>query len=953
MTTVKVAIFGDSVSTYGGLELSPGADPTLENSYTNSQIGSILSTIQALYLPTYEIINVSRGGMTTDEALTGVQNYVGPGLSNPFGSSVTITQWILDNSPDKIILRYGLADSVLINNSTTTLNNLQTIIDFAVARDIEVILLGVNPAAADGDPANCGYFPGTMTTAKANTAIVINTGIINKAIAQGLKYANPRTISVPLCSLPDGVHPLLNLGVMITNAILTQLRTQVPITEQGIQPTPIWITPSGFLFTASELVSTSTSLLTVGSNVSFSKISGGFPGGINISTTGTIFGVPDPILTPNTNKFVIRAKTPGGISDRTFIIDTQGADDPVWNENTLTNYLNVGIQGEPYAYNNQWVKYQLKASASQAPTGSALKYFIASGDGKLPPGLELSQTGIISGFIRDKLSYDGGESTDGTYDTENYDNYRYDHAGSNPGTPKIYQFRVTATDGVRNTKRLFKIVVTTAEILNYYADSMPDDIAINTATYYIQAPQFINGSDLGVIRANNNQLIPVTAYDGAPLIGTLTYSLITGTNIYTNLPDGLNLDTETGYLWGYVPYQPAYTRSYSFAVRATKTDKFTTSSLISITNTFTLAVKGEVESTIEWVSPSNLGSIDVGKISELKVEAKQIQSNYDIKYQLLSGSLPPGLSLLTDGALSGRVDYGTTGTWSFNIQASDVYELSAIEKAFTLAVNNTSTQYTEIYLRPFLSREKRNSYSTFISNQFTFPPKSIYRPFDNNFGLQSEIKLVLEFGIEQTNLEEYTRALRENFYRKKLYFGDVKKAIAKNTSGTVIYELIYVEVVDNMINSSKQSVSRVMYSNDEIYYPSSVDNMRKNLETTVLNEVRYIDTNEYFLPKFMRTVQPGDYLPPNYFPVVPLCYVKPGEGDKIISRIKLSGFDFKQIDFEIDRIVVQNSLDNSSAKYLLFARQQITDVLETDQYLFGPEGTVILEDEDNNYLKRE
>lgn len=227
----KIAIFGDSVSMYGGVILPYGADPTVESNYiTTSQKGSITTIIKELF-PTYTVTNVSRGGMTTDEALTGVQSYVGPGLPNPYGASVTITQWIIDNSPNKIVLRLGLADAILINNSTTTLNNIQTIINFAVARGIEVILVSVNPAAVNGTPGNCGYMP-SMSSAAENAAIAINAGIISKAQSQGLKYANPRVLTPPACFTPDGIHPFESYGIVIGEEILRQLRLQVPASEQ-------------------------------------------------------------------------------------------------------------------------------------------------------------------------------------------------------------------------------------------------------------------------------------------------------------------------------------------------------------------------------------------------------------------------------------------------------------------------------------------------------------------------------------------------------------------------------------------------------------------------------------------------------------------------------------------------------------------------------------------------
>ena len=56
--------------------------------------------------------------------------------------------------------------------------------------------------------------------------------------------------------------------------------------------------------------------------------------------------------------------------------------------------------------------------------------------------------------------------------------------------------------------------------------------------------------------------------------------------------------------------------------------------------------------------------------------------------------------------------------------------------------------------------------------------------------------------------------------------------------------------------------------------------------------------------------------------------------------------------FEIDRIIVQNSLDNSTDKYLLFARQSVSDVIPEDNLLFGPDGQEWIFN-DNNPVTRE
>lgn len=231
------------------------------------------------------------------------------------------------------------------------------------------------------------------------------------------------------------------------------------------------------------------------------------------------------------------------------------------------------------------------------------------------------------------------------------------------------------------------------------------------------------------------------------------------------------------------------------------------------------------------------------------------------------------------------------------------------------------TTYTKIYVRPFLRPQMRLAYRDFISNEQTFPPNLMYRYFDPNFGVQNDIRLYLEFGIEELNLEEYRQALRENFYRRRVWFGDLKVAIAKDSTGNTIYEVVYVDAVDDLVNNKGVSIAKNIYTNDNILYPASIDNMRLSLESIVLPDFSTILVNPNSLPQFMSTAQSGSYKPPGYMRVIPICYTVPGQGSKIINRIKSTGFDFKMLDFTIDRIIVSQSLDNSSDKYLVFDEQ--------------------------------
>ena len=673
------------------------------------------------------------------------------------------------------------------------------------------------------------------------------------------------------------------------------------------------------------------------STSTYTLLSGELPGGLSLSSTGTIYGVPVSILNTSTSRFVVRKTTDNVIEDITYSITIDGSDPPLWQ--TSAGYLLVGQNDEEYIYNGQYLEYQLIAVPNNAPIDTTIRYYIGDNDGVLPPGLTLSKDGLISGFVTDTL--------DLTY------------SGITPiEFPRTYEFSVTATDSVHNSKRTFKIVVTSPNVLNYNDTEMPIDITLPTlpsGEIFVAAPQWLMSSDLGKLRASNHHTIKIEAHDAYPLDGTLVYQLIDSPDEYQILPRGLYFDPVTGYIYGYLEHQAAVERNYEVTIDAVKTVGPSAETSRQI---FTLSVVGEIEDTIQWITASDLGTIETGSISELAVEAMSLNDRNEIRYSLLGGELPEGLELKQDGSIAGSPAYNFTGTYTFTILARDVYELSEVTKDFSVEVVETgATEYTQIYMKPFLTRDKRRRYVDFTTDQSIFDPKLIYRYFDPNFGIQNDIKIVLEFGIEKLDLEQYVSALSENFYRKDFYFGSVKKVIAKKDKD-IVYELIYAEVVDTMINDNNESVSRIVYSGyDDIYYPSSITNMKDQLREIVKADNSYIEVNDDLQPRFMKTRQTAlaDFL--GYIRVIPICYALPGQADKIISRIKLSGFDLKQFHFEVDRIIIQNPLDHSSAKYLLLERQSINDPLATDDQLFGSDYdadtlTVRLDDDNGNPLAR-
>lgn len=250
--------------------------------------------------------------------------------------------------------------------------------------------------------------------------------------------------------------------------------------------------------------------------------------------------------------------------------------------------------------------------------------------------------------------------------------------------------------------------------------------------------------------------------------------------------------------------------------------------------------------------------------------------------------------------------------WYFTVRASDVYRLSSIEKEFSISVyQDTLNEYTRIYVKPFLDLEKRGTYRDFMTDPIIFDPVLVYRPNDPEFGIQTQIKMVIEPGIQKVTLDQIASATESYFYRKKFYFGDVKSITAKDSNGNDVYEIVYVEIIDDQM-ANKTSPS----------YAVSVNNMQLALESIDLGNSTTIGVNERLQPRWMRTLQDDTGVAIGFVKAVPLCYVIPGGSVKILSRINnalaTGQFDFKRFNFDTDRIIVETAAEIERTGWVLY-----------------------------------
>ena len=235
--------------------------------------------------------------------------------------------------------------------------------------------------------------------------------------------------------------------------------------------------------------------------------------------------------------------------------------------------------------------------------------------------------------------------------------------------------------------------------------------------------------------------------------------------------------------------------------------------------TFTVSTLGEVDSTITWKTPATFDSISANYISNLSVVASSNVPNAKLIYTLSKGKLPPGLNLLLDGSISGKIttfgsnaltqfDKGTfildgnTSTvdrkFIFEVSVQDQFKYSVTKKEFNITVGDPDNKtYSNIFARPMFKQTQRTLFNNFISDTEVFNPEYIYRPDDPNFGIQKKINMLIYSGIETKTVDHYMAAIAKNHKRKSFKLGEVKTAVAK-LPGTqdIVYEVVYLEVLD-------------------------------------------------------------------------------------------------------------------------------------------------------------
>ena len=652
-----------------------------------------------------------------------------------------------------------------------------------------------------------------------------------------------------------------------------------------------WTTPAGSLGTIPELKTYSFTLGYYNPNndpISFSVIAGALPDGLAI-VGNTIAGTPSGISVVTTSEFTIRlTDANGGITDRTFNLTVAGLVQPKMYpaSGNLTPYFsnhpaNKSLQVSSYT----------NVTLTFTESTSTLTPVFTLVSGTLPPNLTLSPNGAISGYVSPVNS---SNLTAGLDDTP-FDAYGFDFYQQS--TNYTFQFTIQATDGINLDKQVY-----TATVDPYTPPYAP----------VLYTPEGFIGS----IRENTNFYFKFDAidFDNEPV----TYNITIDNTHPANpgnvaLPSGLSLNSTTGWLNGIVSSTSFISTPYYFAVYARNN-----SGIPSETKYYSLTLLGQIDNTVIWNTSGNLGSVYNGDISLLSVSATtNSNSNISLSYSLVTnGGLPPGLVLLSDGSISGRISFNLfnstqeSRSYSFTIAASSSDELAYGTQTFTLTVlKRDAIPFNNIYIMSLPNSDQRNIYNNFISDGSIFPPQYIFRPLDPWFGSNDGRRSLFITGLNPVAPATYVDAIMTNHYNKSLNYGDVKVAQALDDNFNVIYEVVYVDLLDPETNSAgfgpPVSITWPPNSaNISTVYPNSLTNM-----TTVVGAgVGY--ENRSIMPLWMTSRQKdGSVL--GFTRALVLCYTLPNYGAEIAYRASQNLNTLKLVDFTIDRYEVDNILSSN------------------------------------------
>lgn len=454
---------------------------------------------------------------------------------------------------------------------------------------------------------------------------------------------------------------------------------------------------------------------------------------------------------------------------------------------------------------------------------------------------------------------------------------------------------------------------------------------------------WITGSDLGDIVNGSTSTLKVEAVNRGGR--TMLYRLAEGPGanalptpyvpgVYNKLPQGLQL-LPSGIIAGRVSFDTfsldlgATTIDESFIINRNlaslgttfdSTYTFTVNAYAPDTNQLLYEVANVIVNdggsgyssmnppTIVFSNPSGASAV-TALAGNVTISAGAI-TNVDVA-ESGAGYIEPATVTITQG-------FGGSGAnLEAEMRVTGSRDAISVFKTFTVrVVREYDKPYQNLYIQAMPPPNDRALIRSLLDNQEIFVPDYIYRPDDPNFGKSRQVVYYHAFGLEPDRLENYVASLYENHYWKNLTLGQIETAQALDEQGNVIYEVVYSKIIDNLVNNQDQSVSKIVTLPYAIVdpenanplitsvYPNSLVNMR-NQVIDVVGQISKV------LPAWMTSKQPNGRVL-GFTPAWVIAYTNPGRSKQVAYNLQtLFGTQLNQIDFEVDRYVLDRALSRN------------------------------------------
>jgi hypothetical protein len=780
---------------------------------------------------------------------------------------------------------------------------------------------------------------------------------------------------------------------------------------------PNWNTPAGSIGSFPALINAFFQLSAVAvlpaTTVTYELISGSLPNGVSIDEDGLISGIPTLVTSNITSTFTVRVTDNlGNIRDRTFSMTITGSavpqfltpngsilttPDSVWveipiaysnpktdnpiiiqvKEGSLPPGLEVDTLGIIRGYANAPIvilnQEMVQTTATETISGNN-SIVVASTTGFVV-GRPVTFSGAVFGNVNTGVTYYVKSILNSTSftitATQNGPTYTLsDNTGlmnitlpvvsiGNP-TIRTFNFTLELSSPLGDDFGNFSITVINQNLpvsqggpgkppnsrLPVLFNTRPPTFDINDSDpyygYYILPPVApTTSADMGKFHSGDYFAFKMIGndFDGNPI-----------KYLYSNLPSSLTGDVNTGWITGTPTLTTTGLSTFNFSVGVYKSGNPIYASPLY---NFTFTLENNITGDITWITNNNLGQLLNGTISTLSVKAS---SDVELNYRIISGSLPPNLTLLNNGEITGRVAFqptneflnqDETSSYTFMVEAySEIYPSVSSNKTFNVSVLQEFSQPTDIlYIKAAPPINDRTILQQLLTDETIIPTNYLYRPNDEYFGKATSVVYEHAYGIYASDIQQYLQAVTRNHYWRYLTLGEIKTAIARNDAGEIIYEVVYSEVIDNLVNPQGVSIQTPIVwprkidlglgpwytSITDIYtsynislspgyytsrtpgyartlYPNSLYNMRNRVADVIGQEY-----NSKILPQWMTSQQiNGSTL--GYTQAWVIAYTKPGYAEIVKNNINTlwkdpigNVYTLNLINFQIDRFSVNKS----------------------------------------------